>query len=68
MRKALDALGEGRTVIIVAHRLASIEHVERIVVLSEGRIVEDGTHQELLAREGHYYQLYTVYKETEEQN
>ncbi|MXW47109.1 MAG: ATP-binding cassette domain-containing protein, partial [Gammaproteobacteria bacterium] len=68
VRKALDALGEGRTVIIVAHRLASIEHVERIVVLSEGRIVEDGTHQELLAREGHYYQLYTVYKETEEQN
>lgn len=68
VRKALDALGEGRTVIIVAHRLASIEHVERIVVLNEGRIVEDGTHQELLAREGHYYQLYTVYRETEEQN
>ena len=63
VRRALDALGEGRTVIIVAHRLSSIEKVDRIVVLHEGRIVEDGTHQELMHRKGHYYQLYTVYME-----
>ena len=63
VRRALDALGEGRTVIIVAHRLSSIEKVDRIVVLHEGRIVEDGTHQELMRRKGHYYQLYTVYTE-----
>ena len=63
VRRALDALGEGRTVIIVAHRLSSIENVDRIMVLHEGRIVEDGTHQELMRRKGHYYQLYTVYTE-----
>lgn len=63
VRRAFDALGEGRTVIIVAHRLSSIEKVDRIVVLHEGRIVEDGTHQELMHRKGHYYQLYTVYTE-----
>ena len=61
VRNALDALGEGRTVIIVAHRLSSIEHVDRIIVLNEGQIVEDGTHQELLDQKGYYYKLYTVY-------
>ena len=63
VRRALDALGEGRTVIIVAHRLSSIEKVDRIVVLHEGEIVEDGTHQELMHRKGHYYQLYTIYSD-----
>ncbi len=63
VRKALDALGVGRTVIIVAHRLSSIEKVDRICVLHEGQIVEDGTHRELMALRGHYYKLYTVYSE-----
>ncbi len=61
VRNALDALGEGRTVIIVAHRLASIERVDRIIVLHEGQIVEDGTHEELLQLKGHYYDLYSAY-------
>ena len=61
VRKALDALGKGRTVIIVAHRLSSIEHVKRIVVLHEGRVVEDGTHQQLMELKGHYYKLYSVF-------
>ncbi len=63
VRNAINALGSGRTVIIVAHRLASIENVDRIVVLNEGQIVEDGTHQELLDRKSYYHQLYTVYGE-----
>ncbi len=64
VRKALDALGKGRTVIIVAHRLSSIEYVDRIIVLSEGKIVEDGTHAQLMELQGHYYKLYTVYSDT----
>ena len=66
VRQALKDLGEGRTVIIIAHRLSSIDHVNRIVVMSEGQIVEDGSHKELMALRGQYYELYTVYQESEE--
>ena len=65
VRKALKDLGEGRTVIIIAHRLSSIEHVDRIIVMSEGQIVEDGTHEDLMDLRGHYYDLYTVYQESD---
>ncbi len=61
VRQALNAVGKGRTVIIIAHRLSSIEHVDRIVVMSEGQIVEDGTHRTLMDQRGYYYDLYTVY-------
>ena len=62
VRKAVESLGKGRTVIVVAHRLPSIERVDRIFVMSEGRVVEEGTHEDLLERKGRYYDLCSVYE------
>ena len=60
VQSALDGLMQGRTTICIAHRLSTIMHADRIVVLDQGRIVEMGTHDELLSREGAYQKLYRL--------
>lgn len=59
IQKAMDKLMEGKTCFVIAHRLSTIVDSDLILVLDHGRIVEQGTHQELLAREGFYHKLYT---------
>jgi ATP-binding cassette subfamily B protein/subfamily B ATP-binding cassette protein MsbA len=57
---ALDQLMEGRTSFVIAHRLSTIINANKIVVLDQGQIVEMGSHEELLAARGRYYNLYTM--------
>jgi len=59
VQQALDRLMRGRTTIVIAHRLSTVERADRILVLDKGRIVEEGTHAELLTRGGLYHRLYT---------
>ena len=57
VQEALDKAREGRTCIVIAHRLSTIYNADCIAVIKEGKVVEQGTHSELLANKGIYYQL-----------
>ena len=58
IEKGMDQLMEGRTVFVIAHRLSTVRNADAIMVLEQGQIVERGSHEDLLAQQGEYYQLY----------
>ncbi|MDX1677216.1 MAG: lipid ABC transporter permease/ATP-binding protein, partial [Arsukibacterium sp.] len=66
IQAALDELLKGRTNIVIAHRLSTIEQADKIIVMEQGRIIEQGTHTELLDSNGTYAQLYKMQFGTEQ--
>ncbi len=59
VQKGMDQLMQGRTSFVIAHRLSTVKNADCIMVLEQGRIIERGTHEQLLTEKGRYYQLYT---------
>jgi ATP-binding cassette, subfamily B, bacterial len=61
IQDGLDTIMRDRTAIVIAHRLSTVKHADRIIVMASGRIIEEGTHDSLIARGGHYAELYNTY-------
>lgn len=66
IQKSLERLAEGRTTVTIAHRLTTIKNADRIYYVGDGKILEEGTHKELLSKKGLYYNLYSMYLENNE--
>ena len=61
VRQSMETLCKGRTAIIIAHRLSTVKHVDLIYCLKNGRLIESGTHAELIAKDGYYKKLYDMH-------
>lgn len=59
VQEGMDSLMNGRTTFVIAHRLSTVKNADCIMVLEQGRIIECGTHEQLIEEKGRYYQLYT---------
>lgn len=60
IQESLEVLAKDRTTFIVAHRLSTITHADRIIHMEHGEVVEMGTHEDLMKKQGHYYKLFQV--------
>ena len=68
VQKALDNLMKNKTVFVIAHRLSTIKNADRIIVINEGQLVEEGTHEQLIRIEkGHYRHLYNMQFKNQEE-
>ncbi|MFW5864734.1 MAG: ABC transporter ATP-binding protein, partial [Candidatus Izemoplasmataceae bacterium] len=59
LQHAIETVMEGRTTFVIAHRLSTVVHADKILVLEHGKIIESGNHQTLIKQKGHYYKLFT---------
>ncbi|MDE2808193.1 MAG: ATP-binding cassette domain-containing protein, partial [Gemmatimonadota bacterium] len=66
IQEAIQRLVEGRTTVAIAHRLSTLRNADRLMVLDDGRIVESGTHAELMAKQGTFYELVNLQREVAE--